>query len=422
MSKLLALLALACAGLWGPQGDEPAKIERMLVSENGHFQALIRRAKGQEDVDVALARWVVDVSERSPEVAVKLLWTARYPYRGDAMEYRLAQDGSAIAAVARTFHASQPIVVVHRLGEELVKLSGAELIDQSRDLPMEAGARLWLKPENEAIAVRWIDDLFGPEQRLVLETLEGSLHLRLATGELVAAQASLAPIAVAPELLEETKPPSRIPYVTGIDLPRAVDAGSDLKFVVRGSNPSMGWSLAGYLAAYDATAKLLLLETRSRYFPQGGLAAQVLQPFQYPGTLRGLPVGSVRVRLSTSGAPLDEFSFDVLPAGLLLRLERKGGFAGFDDSLELFHHGLRRVVSRRAKEPRFEYVPAATLASYADLLSRMEPGQALPPEGVSDALQFELSWWHENAWVSRAWSEPGGLPPGPLPALLQAGF
>ncbi len=422
MSKLLLLLAAVCSGLSGPQGSDPAKIDRLVVSSNGHFQALIRRAKGQEEIDVALARWVVDVSERSTAGEPKLLWTARYPYRGDAMEYRLADDGSAIAAVARKFHASQPIVVVHRLGEELVKLAGSELIDQTRDLPVQDGARLWLQPENEAIAVRWVDDLFGPEQRLVLETLEGSLHLRLSTGEVVAAQANLAPIVVFPELLEETKPPSRIPYVTGIELPRAVDAGGDLKFAVRGSNPSIGWSLAGYLAAYDPTAKVLLLETRSRYFPQGGLAAQVLQPFQYQGSVRGLPVGNVRVRVATSGAPLDEFSLDVLPSGMVLRLVRTGGFAGFDDNLEIYNHGLKRVVSRRAKEPRFEYVPAATVASYVDLLSRMEPGQAPLPRDVSDALHFELSWWHEGAWVSRSWSDPGGPPPGPLPALLQEGF
>ncbi len=398
----------------GQAPDGPAKIDRLVVSENGRFEALIRRAKGQEEIDVALARWMVEVAERTGEGKSKPMWTARYPYRGDAMEYRLAEDGSAIAAVARVYNSAQPIVMVHRLGQELVKYSGADLIDEPKALPLEGETRTWLAQPRDAIAMRWVDDWFGPEQRLVLETFEGPVHVRLASGELVSPTATLAPIAVEPELVEETKPPSVVPYVSSIEIPRAIDAGSVLEFQISGHHATPGWSLAGYLAAYDPGERVLLLETRARYFPQGRLAAQVLQPFRYPGRLRGLPVGKVRVRLATGGAPLEDVALEVLPQDLLLRLHRSGGIAGLDETLELFRHGLKRVTSNKRQGVRHEYVDAVSIASFEQALLRLEPSSSPALGNVSDRMGLALDWWRAGSWVSCDWSDPGPAPAGPL--------
>jgi hypothetical protein len=412
-------LAASIAFPQSQPNDEPSKIDRLLVSSNGHFQALIRKAKGQEEVHASMARWMVEVSERLEDGGTKELWTARYAYKGDALEYRLAEDGSVLAAVSREFRAAQPIVLLTRLGEELAKLDGSTLIDDHRSLPLEGERRTWLESNVEAISIRWVDALFGPEQRLVLNTLRGPLHLRIDTGEIVVPGQEQALIQVEPALLEETKPPSLVPYVESIEMPAAADASAGLAFEVRGNNPTPGHSLAGFLIGFDGDSRLLSLETRSRYYPQGRLAPQVLQPFAYQGRVTGLPVGKLHVRLATRGQPLEDRVVEVLPGGLLLRLRRQGGIAGFDDVLELYGHGLLRKRTRASADSRFDYVNASEIGAIRGMLDSLQSSASGPPERVADALSFRLQWWREGEWVESTWSEPGKPPAGPLiPRIL----
>ena len=344
------MLAFALTFLCAPQ-EPAAPLEPVtVVSASGHFRAEIARAKGQERVPDALARWTLSVHPNPPLESGEPRWSASYPHRATPRWHLLSDDGLAFVSVDRAYSESRELLSIWRTGERKAELSAAEL-DLDRGRAGRPADGEWLAPDAPP-ALRWGETAAGPQAFLALVTKRGEERfVDLARGALSRTLGELSEPWAEPPASRVGKPGLQVGLPDSCTLPRSIHWGETLEVRVDGHHATPNWMFVGFELARDPEEPgTLVLTPVSAPPPQGTVQATVLQDFSAVARIRGLMPGRYKLRLERFVRPDERFEFEVLPARPYLELRRRGGIAGIDESLRVYPSGV--VVDEWTSPPR----------------------------------------------------------------------
>ncbi|MBM3990164.1 MAG: hypothetical protein FJ298_04045 [Planctomycetes bacterium] len=414
------MLAFALA-LLGAQQQPAARLEPLtVVSASGHFRAEIARAKGQERVPDALARWTLSVHPNPSLESGAARWSASYPHRATPRWHLLSDDGLAFVSVDREYGESRDLVSIWRTGERQAEFSAA-LLDLDRGRADRRADGAWLASDVPP-ALRWGETSAGPQVFLALVTNRGEERfVDLARGALSRTLGELSEPWAEPPASRVGKPGLQVGLPDSCTLPRSIHWGETLEVRVDGHHATPNWMFVGFELARDSEEPgLLVLTPVSAPPPQGTAQTIATRDFSAVARIRGLMPGRYKLRLERFVRPDERFEFEVLPARPYLELRRRGGLAGIDESLRVYPSGV--VVDEWTSPPRD---PARTyrMLSLAEAERLVDAARALKsltqPRSATgaDFLRCRISVFDETGPRTREFDDVGVQ--GPERELLE---
>lgn len=404
------MLPIALVLLCAPQ-EPAAPLEPVtVVSADGHFRAEIARAKGQERVPEALARWTLSVHPNPPLESGEPRWSVSYPHRSTPRWHLLSDDGLAFVSVDREYGESRELVTIWRTGERLAELSAAELdLDRGRSGRPADGS--WLAADTPPV-LRWGETSAGPQAFLALVTDRGQERfVDLARGTASATLGEVSEPWAEPPASRAGKPGLQVGLPDRCTLPRSIHWGETLEVRIDGHHATPNWMFVGFELARDPEEPgTLVLTPVSAPPPQGTVQATVLQDFSAVARIRGLMPGLYKLRLERFVRPDERFEFEVLPARPYLELRRRGGFAGIDQSLRVYPSGV--VVDEWTSPPRdpartYRMLSLAEAERLVDAARALKSGTQPRSSTGADLLRCRITVFDDSGPRSREFDDAG---------------
>jgi hypothetical protein len=404
------VLALVCTLALAAQVPSAPLEPVTVVSPSGHFRAEIARAKGQERVPEALARWTLSVHPNPPLESGEPRWSASFPHRATPRWHLLSDDGLAFVTVDREYGESRELVGIWRAGERIAELSATELeLDRGRASRPADGS--WLAADTPP-ALRWGETSAGPQAYLVLVTARGEERfVDLARGTASAALGEVSEPWAEPPASRAGKPGLQVGLPDRCTLPRSIHWGETLEVRIDGHHATPNWMFVGFELARDPEESgTLVLTPVSAPPPQGTVQATVLQDFSAVARIRGLMPGLYRLRLERFVRPDERFEFEVLPARPYLELRRRGGFAGIDQSLRVYSSGV--VVDEWTSPPRdpartYRMLSLAEAERLVDAARALKSGTQPRSTSGADLLRCRITVFDDSGPRSREFDDAG---------------
>ncbi|TAJ18988.1 MAG: hypothetical protein EPO68_06990, partial [Planctomycetota bacterium] len=313
---------LCCAALAQAPAAEPWAAVAVR-SPSGAHEAVIEKARGQERVRDAFAKWRLAVRRVEGEARVDV-WECAYPYLGRG-RFALADGGLVFASALEPFQPGAPVLRVHREGVETLSARGSELGLPRGALVPEDGAFAWIDPEPDALRFEWRETTGGPTLALLVRTRGASqrrdLGLDALGGALLALDEPPLEPDVEPAPLVDEGVPLELPYVRSFRMPAVIRAGEPCALEVEGAFPTPNWYIAGYALEVDPDDARHLVVRPLAAPPKATIQAAVLQGFRGAPRIGGLTRG--RWTIAVQGRdkqPLDAQTVDVLPSRLVARV------------------------------------------------------------------------------------------------------
>jgi hypothetical protein len=387
-------LALACFQAAGPQEPAPG----VEVAAPGRlFVARLAKARGQERVPDAIARWRLEVVDADG----RALWSTFHPAPGEGERYRLAEDGSVFVVLHPAWSDARPVVTLRAAQGEPAQVYGGALAIPREALAEARPEGAWLAEGEEAAAFEWIPGPFGPLQVLDLVCVDGQARrIDLASGLTLAGGGARVAVWVEPPFEKETVPPSRVPLVKTFFAPDSVAGDEPLVVRVEGEHPNPGWKVFAFgLEPGGEDGRTLWLTPRARPPMPGGLVLQQVEPYVAEARIHGLPPGTYQLVVEGDEGPAGPpLPFEVRPGGVLAELRTTGGILGLDETVTLYANGVVQVVRNKPELDDMSFAPPRAFANARTELSRLpalSPGAASPG---SDLMRYELRWRAPEGW------------------------
>jgi polyisoprenoid-binding protein YceI len=329
---------------------------------------------------------------------------------GPALDWRLADDGAALVAIAPP-SSSLPLVQLVRDGSLVLAADAAKL-----ELAPAKGEDAWL-----GVRLRSVVREGATARKLDLLALDGRVRtIDLQSGEVRVSSAQ--PDAGAPRV-EPGAESGEPMFVTEWFSPDAVFAGEPLAVHVRGSLPTPAWKLDGF-SVRGGGERALVLAPLGSVKPGESISLQVLKGYEETAMVHGLAPGLHRMSVQGRGAdasPKDPpRSVRVLPVGTRVFVARTGGFAGGSESVALLEDGSVRRPDRSGATKTFladDDAAAAIVKSLAPLPT--SPSSRRTPN-AADLFEYEIVRTIDGRPLRLVRDDPT-LEPG-LKALVDAMF
>jgi polyisoprenoid-binding protein YceI len=354
---------------------------REVRSANGRFVA---RVFAPSDVEVAEAGG----SKPAKRVSVHGLKVE------PAYDWRLADDGVALVAIASKAAPKLPLVQVVRDGHLILAADFEKLA-----LDAEKGPD-WLLQGVPTVRMRTVQRDGDLHPKLDLLARDGRVRtIDLDTGEVRVSRPQPAP---GPLQVENPAAAGEAMFVGEWFAPDAVFAGEPVPVHVRGSLPTPTWRFEGFSVKGGGDRGVVLVPMGS-VPPGDSLSLQVLKGFDETAQLHGLPIGlhsidvqgrgEVETSKGASKPPSKgrtARSIRVLPAWTRAFAARSGGFAGTHESVALLEDGSVLRTDRTGATKVFLATEDAE-AAVAKLLPSLptSPASRKTP-GAADMFEYEV--------------------------------
>ncbi len=307
---------------------------REVRSANGRFVA---RVFAPSDVEVA------EAGASKPKKRVSVHGLAVDP----AYDWRLADDGVALVAIATAAAPKLPLVQVVRDGHLI-------LAADFEKLALDAGKGPdWLKAGVQSVRMRTVQRDGDLHPKLDLLARDGRVRtIDLDTGEVRVSRPQPDP---GPLRVENAAAAGEPMFLGEWFAPDAVFAGEPVPVHVRGSLPTPTWRFEGFALKGGGDRGIVLVPMGS-VPPGDSLSLQVLKGFDETAQLHGLAIGLHALDVQGRGeadAPKDASkgpskgsskgrtgrSVRVVPAWTRAFAARSGGFAGMHEDVALLEDG-----------------------------------------------------------------------------------
>ncbi len=403
---VLALAAsLATQGLLAAQ--EPPREVR---SANGRFVA---RVSAPSDVEIG----ETSASNTPKRVSVQGLKV------DPSFDWRLADDGVALVAIAPNAGTSLPLVQLVRDGRLVLSADAAKLdVDASKGVD-------WLQSGVPAVRLRSVVREGVSVQKLDLLGRDGRVRtIDLESGDVRVPPPQPDPgaLRVEPAAPENAGEPM---FVGEWFSPDAIFAGEPLAVHVRGSLPTPAWKLDGFSVKGGGERPLAIAPVGS--VKEGeSISLQVLKGFEETAMVHGLGPGLHRISVEgrgsegknagAQGSRNSARSVRVLPLGARVFVARSGGFAGGSETVALLEDGSV-LRTDRAGTTRVFLADDDAAASIVKSLPPLpiSPSSRKTP-GAADLFEYEIVRTVDGRPLRLVRDDPT-LEPG-LKALVDALF
>jgi hypothetical protein len=217
-----------------------------------------------------------------------------------------------------------------------------------------------------------------------------------------------------PPASRDGKPGLQVALTDRCTLPRSIHWGETLEVSVRGHHATPNWMFVGFELTRDAEdPATLVLTPVSAPPPLGTVQATVLQEFSSVARVRGLMPGSYRLRIERFVRPDERFEFEVLPARPYVELTRKGGFAGIEQSLRVYPHGV--VVDDWKNPPRdpartYRMLSIGEAERVVDAARAIRSGNRPRSTTGADFLRCRITVWDDQGTRAIEFDDVTALP------------
>jgi hypothetical protein len=196
------------------------------------------------------------------------------------------------------------------------------------------------------------------------------------------------------------------PFIRWVDAPRVVRHGEPIAVEVGADQQTPGHRFLGCLLEAEDLGSTkqgrhrLVLRLALRSQVPDNAQAQVLVPIKVTAKLFDVPVGRHEIDVQGwTGPDGSRPVVEVVPASLVAKLSVRGGFAGVNQSTELFAHGVARLTQKDGSVRFAEVSPDAIDALRQRIDALPAESRTARTQGAADLFEYEFGAWRESTWI-----------------------